>query len=460
MNFQSKIRVRISSCGVLGLFTLFTFIIIGCKPKEKETEAVKTIPPNILFFILDDAGWNDVGYNGSEINTPNIDQLAKDGVILNRFYVAPTCSPTRAALLTGMPASRLGILAPISGKSEKTLPSDLITLPMALSKRGYETALFGKWHLGLKPENGPQTYGFDYSYGFLHGQIDQYSHEYKNGDASWHRNGQFINEEGHATDLIGTETIEWLRKQRDTNKPFFAQVAYSAPHFPLQEPVEWINQYSDIKNESRRKFAAAMGHVDDDIGKVMKFLKTSELLETTMILFMSDNGGMKSWYPNTQYNGKHGPNDVLGDNTPLRDYKASNYEGGIRVPAILYWKGKWQAKVSNDLISVTDVMPSILQLAKVEIPTSVEGQPVFDFIAKGKAFENEIYIRGHKQQSLIKGDWKLVHTPFGDQEGNYELYHIVKDPEEKQEVSSQNSEITREYIQILNQHILKDSNEP
>ncbi|PCJ82749.1 MAG: hypothetical protein COA49_00095 [Bacteroidetes bacterium] len=130
------------------------------------------VPPNILVIIADDAGWNDVGYNGSEIHTPNIDFLAKNGVQLNRFYAYPTCSPSRAAFLTGRPASRMGILAPISGKSEKSLPDSLATLPQQLKQLNYETAIFGKWHLGLKPSSGPKAYGFDYSYGFLHGQLD------------------------------------------------------------------------------------------------------------------------------------------------------------------------------------------------------------------------------------------------------------------------------------------------
>src|SRR5699024_4101161 len=131
--------------------------------------------PNILVITADDAGWSDVGYHGSEIETPSIDSLAASGVALDRFYVAPTCSPTRAAFLTGRPASRMGIIAPISGTSEKTLPDSIATLPQLLQQAHYETALIGKWHLGLQPENGPGAHGFYYSYGFLHGQIDQYT---------------------------------------------------------------------------------------------------------------------------------------------------------------------------------------------------------------------------------------------------------------------------------------------
>ena len=454
MKFLSKIKISI-----LGGILLIAFcILLGCgiKTKPEDTESQRELP-NILFVILDDAGWNDVGYNGSEIRTPHIDELAKNGLQLNRFYVAPTCSPTRAALLTGMPASRLGILAPISGKSEKTLPDSIITLPAQLKTMGYQTALFGKWHLGLQPANGPSAYGFDYSYGFLHGQIDQYSHEYKNGDSSWHRNGEFISEEGHATDLIGKETINWLRYKRDSLKPFFAQVAYSAPHFPLQEPKEWVETYAEIENDSRRDFAAAMSHVDDDMGKLLAELKAMELSENTLIIFMSDNGGIENWYPEKQYEGKHGPNDVLGDNTPLRNWKSSNYEGGIRVPAIISLKGKFKAGVSNEFISVTDLMPSILEMVNADIPSNVEGAAIFDDLVNGAQLKNEIYIRGQKQQSLIKAPWKLVRTPGqGKRSAEFELFHIENDPEESKNLSNMMPGRVSELKKLMAIHMNRD----
>jgi arylsulfatase B len=159
-------------------------------------------PPNILIFVSDDTGWNDVGYHNSEIKTPNIDRLVEHGVELDNFYVSPVCSPTRAALLTGRLPSRYGILEPIALRSKQTLPQDTVTLAEFLRRNGYQTAITGKWHLGLRPEVGPKKYGFDYSYGYLHGQLDQYTHFYKNGNRTWHRNDEFMNEEGHATDLI------------------------------------------------------------------------------------------------------------------------------------------------------------------------------------------------------------------------------------------------------------------
>ena len=198
-------------------------------------------------FVADDAGWHDVGYHGSEINTPNIDKLAEDGVELNQFYVYPTCSPSRASLLTGKYASRFGIGEPIAMKSKQVLPTNVETLPEALKKEGYQTAITGKWHLGLSLESGPSHYGFDYSYGFLHGQIDQYTHRYKNGDRSWYRNDKFVDEKGHATDLITNEAIKYITNIRDKSKPFFIYIPYSVPHYPLQEEEKWVKPYKNIK---------------------------------------------------------------------------------------------------------------------------------------------------------------------------------------------------------------------
>src|SRR5262249_50040567 len=157
--------------------------------------------PNILVIVADALGWRDIGYHDSDIRTPNLDRLAKAGVRLERNYVYPTCSPTRAGILTGRNPSRFGIHGPIDGRSELALPKETMTLSRVLHDRGYETALCGKWHLGLRPEVGPRKYGFDHSYGYLHGQIDQLTHRYKNGDRTWHRDDVFIDEQGHATDL-------------------------------------------------------------------------------------------------------------------------------------------------------------------------------------------------------------------------------------------------------------------
>lgn len=452
---------------ILIILPLIIFSVITCfsfknekktfEVNQKTSKALLTEKPNFLIIIADDAGWKDMSFHGSEIQTPHLDQLAKNGIQLERFYVNPTCSPSRASLLTGMPASRIGIVAPISGRSEKTLPDTIVTLPQALKKANYQTALMGKWHLGLSPESGPEAYGFDYSYGFLHGQIDQYSHHYKNGDPSWHRQGKLMEEEGHATDLITQEALKWLDQQEENN-PFFLQLAYSAPHIPLQEPEQWKEKYSFIKNESRRDYAAAMAHLDEAIGQVLQHLDSLGLKENTIVLFMSDNGAQENWNPTTQYEGKYGPNNQLGSNQPLRDYKTSNYEGAIRVPAIISWNDA-EVEKNQNYISVIDVMPTFLELAEVEIPEQVEGESLTSILKEKTNEHHNIYVRGHKQESLIQPPWKLVRTRHLDSETEFELFNIEEDPSEEKNVIQQYSIIAEKMKQAIAKQFSKDAKE-
>ena len=164
---------------------LFAALIFGAptalEAARQQADVAKR-PPNFVILIADDLGWRDIGYHQSEIHTPNLDRLARDSVRLERYYVYPACSPTRAGLLTGRNPSRFGIEAPIAGRSEETLPDGTMTLARALKTRGYTSTLVGKWHLGLRPETGPRRFGFDRSYGYFHGQIDPITHLYKNGD--------------------------------------------------------------------------------------------------------------------------------------------------------------------------------------------------------------------------------------------------------------------------------------
>lgn len=411
--------------------------------------------------MADDAGWNDVGYHGSEIRTPNIDRLAENGVVLDQFYVCPTCSPTRASLLTGRPPSRFGILAPIGGNSKQALPQDAMTLPKLLGNQGYNTALIGKWHLGLRPEVGPNQYGFQYTYGYLHGQIDQFSHEYKFGDKSWHRNGEFFDEEGHATDLIANEAVRFIKEMRDKKKPFLLDVCFSVPHFPLQEEDKWIDPYRDsIADDSRRVFAASMTHMDSAVGRILQTLKDENLEENTLIIFISDNGGQDKWIPTPrEYEGRHGPNLVLGDNTPLRDWKNSLYEGGIRVPAIVRWPGKLKPGTISQMTSVADILPTIafLTASQDDLSEEVEGENIWSVLKDNQKLpQRDFYWRAHNQIALRHGDWKLLHQSPNPEEGTTELYNIAQDPYEKEDVAIKHPDIVKDLFRRLKEHAEKD----
>ncbi|MCD6395586.1 MAG: arylsulfatase, partial [Planctomycetes bacterium] len=336
----------------------------GCTTLPAQSGQRADSKPNILYIIADDLGWADVSYQGSRIHTPNIDALAKNGVALNQHYVMPTCTPTRVGLMTGQYPSRYGVLAPAYGQ---IFDPDTVTLAEALRRKGYSTAISGKWHMGSPPECVPTKFGFQSSYGYFAGQIDPYTHLYKTGTKTWHRNDELFEEAGHATDLITDEAVRIIRGRH--GKPFFLYVAYSVPHYPLHEPDEWLDMYKDIESESRRWYAASVTHMDAGIGKIVQAVDNAGLRGNTLIVFVSDNGAQKSWHSETQYKGRYAnkPHTVLGDNRPLRGWKGDVFEGGIRVPGLVNWPKRLKPGKTDAPIHIVDWMPTLCALAGVEM---------------------------------------------------------------------------------------------
>jgi arylsulfatase B len=451
---------RIKSHIAMGLTSLIIPSLISCNQANNSKKDNKQ--PNILVIIADDLGWNDVGYHGSEIKTPTIDKLAGEGIEFNHFYVCSVSSPTRASLLTGRYPSRYKILSPLADKAG--LPAGTITLATLLNKNGYDTGISGKWHLGTVAEARPLNYGFNSSYGYLRGQIDPYTHLYKDGNRTWHRNDILTDEEGHATDLITEEAVRFLSKPRDKDKPFFLYVAYSVPHYPLDEPEEWINMYDQtIENESRRKYAAAVTHMDNAIAKILENLKHKELENNTMVIFLSDNGGQKSWYSPTQYNGKFEANDVLGDNRPLKDWKTSLYEGALRVPAVMIWPGKLDHMKIEDPIYVADIFPTLANIAGISIKDelNIDGINFWPAINGGSFIEERsIYWKLNNGLALKKGDWKLIHKGNKLKEGKNELYNIKADPYETNDLSLEQKDKVIELTKALKHQLSMDKKLP
>ncbi len=395
-------------------------------------------PPNIVVLIADDLGWNDVGYHGSQIRTQNLDRLAAGGVRLEHHYVYPTCSPSRAGLLTGCNPVRFAISAPIADRSEDALPKDTVTLARMLKSRGYFTALAGKWHLGLRQQVGPRQYGFDQTYGYFHGQIDQYSHLYKNGDRTWHRNDSFIEEEGHATDLIAAEAVRTIKSPRE--QPLFLWVGFSVPHHPVQEEAQWQDPYrQSIQDPSRRMYAASVAHMDAAVGRIVTALDESGQLDSTLIFFTSDNGGQQDYASSTEYGGKYGPYPTLGDNRPLRGWKGDLYEGGIRVPAFVYWRGTLRPALIPERVSLLDWFPTFASLAGAKIAEDwkIEGRNVWSVLSR----ENDavaapvFYWKTDSAQALLEGDWKLIVPGAGG--SGAELYNLADDPNEQKNLAAE-----------------------
>jgi arylsulfatase A-like enzyme len=436
-------RRRLSGGLVLSLF------LSGWLPEARAGRADR--PPNFLVIVADDLGWRDVGYHGSEVRTPTLDRLAHGGVRLERHYVYPTCSPTRAGLLTGRNPSRFGIRGPIDGRSRDALPADVPNLARVLKARGYDTALVGKWHLGLRPEVGPRRYGFDRSYGYLHGQLDQYTHRYKNGDRTWHRDDAFVDEEGHATDLITAEAVRFLAAER--RGQFFLVVGFSVPHHPVQGEAEWVEPYrSATPDPSRRLFAASVTHMDAAVGRVVEALGRSGRLRDTLILFTSDNGGQRDYRSQTEYGGRHGPYPTLGDNRPLRGWKGELYEGGVRVPAFVSWPGTYGPAAVDRVTGYLDVLPTFARLAGADLEPNwrLEGRDIGLLLAGGPPPPaSTLFWDTGTQAAVLRGDWKLIGSKPGP--GAVELYNLENDPAEGHDLAGQEPDRVRALRQILDE---------
>lgn len=425
-------------------FSLFAF---SCAAPAAER-------PNILFLIADDLGWADVGWHGSEIETPNLDRLAKAGVILDQHYVTPMCSSTRACLLSGRYSTRFGL---DGATNDQVFPFGMTTLASALQSLGYDTGLSGKWHLGSKPEWGPQKFGFDRSYGSFAGGVDQYTHLYKKGpfQKTWHRNHEYIDERGHAehaTDVIAREAALWMiAHTMERRKPWFIQVAFTAVHVPIQEPDKWVNRYAGkIENESRRRYAACATHMDDRIGAIVETLESTGQLENTLIIFTSDNGGSGPWKPTGLYPGKYEACPVLGSNAPLRGRKGTVYEGGIRVPAFVYWPKRLKGgRVMKSPVHIVDWMPTLLNLTGYEFKKDLgfDGEDIWPLLTwySPSPGPRTLYFKRGNHFALRHGDWKLVVS----EKERIELFDLATDPNEATDLAKSRPEKMAELMNLL-----------
>jgi len=408
--------------------------------------------PNIIVIIPDDMGWSDVGYHGSDIKTPHIDQLAASGVRMNQHYVMPTCTPTRVSLMTGKYPSRYGIMGPAYGE---VIDLGDPTLATVLQENGYFTAIAGKWHMGSPPYT-PLKYGFQSSYGYFDGQIDPYTHEYKKETAltdrrSWHRNDAYLDEEGHVTDLLTTEAIRIIEEKSET--PFFLYLAHHVPHYPLDEPDEWLNRYSDKDMFSPRKlFAASVTHMDDAIGKIIDALERTGQRRNTLILFTSDNGGQHSWHSDTEYRGKYAskPHDVLGNNYPLRGWKGDLYEGGIRVPAFVNWPGRLQPGIIDAPVHISDWFPTFCELIGIETTAYqiLDSQSIWPLLVNHEQSPGKrpIYWKIKSHYAIREGNWKLL---INRNSNEVELYDLKHDFRETRNLSDANPEKVAHMLELL-----------
>jgi arylsulfatase A-like enzyme len=409
--------------------------------------------PNIVIILADDLGNADLGYRGSDIKTPNIDQLASGGVRLESFYGMPVCTPSRAELMTGRYAMRYGLETLVIFPSHiYGLPTDERTLAQALKDVGYDTAMVGKWHLGHADQKyWPQNRGFDHFYGNLVGEVDYFTKE-RGGIIDWQRDGKFLKEDGYYTTLIGNEAVSII-ENHDIAKPLFLYVASLAPHAPYQAPKEAVEAYKGLAgDEHRHIYAAMITALDTQVGRIVAALKQKNMLDNTLLIFSSDNGGATSALFAT---GARSPEEreesggvELGAQPPasngeLRGGKGSLHEGGVRVPTIFYWPGKLDPRLVNEPLAMVDIMPTVLALAGAQGSPDhpFDGKDIWPTVAAGQPSpHDDILINVEAFRGAIrKGNWKLVKIALLP--GKTELFDLSKDPGEQNNVADQFPEI-------------------
>lgn len=446
--------------GLLGLF------LVQCNSAKKTEDPG---PPNIVFILADDLGFADLGFTGSDSHqTPNIDRLATEGTYFDYACSSqPTCQPSRISIMTGKYPARVGAvshgsLRGVEGRGNE-LPFEEVTLGNALQMSGYTTAHIGKWHIGTG-ENGPINRGFDVDIasnqfccppGYFAPFVSTSHGDYRDGlamipDLDDREPGEYL------TDCLADEAVKFIGEKHE--KPFFINLAFHSVHTPLEAKEETVNKYKELIGpetiHNHAVYAAMVEHLDDGVGRVLKALEDNGLTENTLVVFTSDNGG--ACYQD------------ITVNYPLRDGKASSYEGGYRVPLIIKWPGVTQAgSTCSERVVGYDFYPTFLAIAggegDPEHNKHVDGVDLSPLLRNPKAslaerefhwlkylslihFKIPIVDRNRCVETVIKGDWKLMEffeMPDGYQH-HFELYNLKADPSETTDLAGEFPEIVEE----------------
>jgi len=416
---------------------------LGCSKTVDKSNASK---PNLIVIMTDDMGYADVGFNGcTDIPTPNIDRIADQGVKFTEGYVTfPVCGPSRAGFLTGRYQDRFGFTTnpsidpgnPISG-----LPVEEETMAQVLRKANYKSAIIGKWHMGTHPNFHPLERGFDYFYGFLSGGHNYYHDELYLNDLSevtkkweWYRtkiieNRTKVETDDYLTDELSDAAVRYINKQTDSEQPFMLYLAYNAPHTPLQATEKYLSRFPNIEDKKRKTYAAMVSAVDDGVGRVLKSLEETGVEENTIVVFLSDNGGA---------------HNNASNNGPLRGLKGDLFEGGIRVPFAMQWKGVIPAgKTYEKAISSLDIMATVVAHTNVKISTErpLDGVNLIPYLIGENDGEPHDYLFWRKWEqnamAIRHGNYKLVAN--SDQDSNApEMYDMSTNVDEQNNLKSSN----------------------
>lgn len=419
--------------------------------------------PNVVILLADDLGWNAVGYHSNWAETPNIDGLASQGIELDRFYVAPMCTPTRAGLMTGRYPIRFGLARSVIPPYRNFgLPVEERTLADALADAGYNhRGIFGKWHLGHHQAKWhPLARGFTDFEGHYNGAIDYFDLT-RDGERDWHVDFEPSNKQGYATDLIADAACNFIRQAAAGDAPYFCYVPFGAPHSPFQAKPEDIARYAKDENASREDILKAMiWNMDQGIGRILETIAESGEEDNTQVWFMSDNGGVREFKSNNQ---------------PLRGSKLTTFEGGIRVAACVRWPAQWQGQGGRkleDMLGYIDVMPTVLASAGMD-PTvgqvkgrELDGINLCDLLAgTDDHFPKRDWYSYHGQSgpdsetiAIHTGHWKLIVNGPDIRSGTITaqhqtwLYKLPDDLLEKHNVAAEHLEVVNELFEKLVAH--------
>lgn len=437
------------------------FIVIAQMATQRMTSQIhnegKKEKPNVIIILVDDLGYMDVGFNGcKDIPTPNIDRIATNGVKFTDGYVTySVCGPSRAGLITGRYQDRFGfgrnpLFAP--NDIEQGLPLTEETLATVLKREGYHNMAIGKWHLGGHKELRPLKRGFDEFFGFLTGghyyfpedwvlnDLSELTNQYSAYKTKLLRNDTRINETEYLTDALSREAVNFVKAKK--GKPFFLYLAYNAPHTPLQATEKYLNRFKNIKDKKRRTYAAMVSAVDDGVGLILDQLEKTGLDKNTIVYLLSDNGGPEI------HNGS--------DNGPLREGKGWLYEGGVRVPFAMQWKGTIPGGTvyHNPIISL-DIFATVSAMAGAKPKNKLDGVNLIPFITGEKQSRPHkmLYWRQYDKGSyaIRAGDTKLINADGKSEE----VFNLKNDKGEGINNISDQEKEAKKSLKLINKWMSK-----
>ncbi len=419
------------------LYVIFLLIFISCDTEKDNKE----ISPNIVFIFADDLGYGDLSsYGASDINTPNIDFIGKNGIKFTDFYsVSSVCTPSRAGMLTGRYPQRFGLNGVLFPDSHTGLPSSEYTIAELLRDSGYKTGMVGKWHLGHKYEFLPLQQGFDFFYGIPYSN-DMASTVYFAGNDVV----DYYPDQSQMTKKLTEEAVKYIDRNKENN--FYLYVAHPMPHVPIYVSEKFRG------SSDRGLYGDVIQELDWSVGEIIKRLEELNILDETLVIFSSDNGPWLTM------------RDMGGSAGELRNGKMYTFEGGMRVPTLAMMKGLIPEGIeSNEIISQLDWMPTFASLSRSQIPKEViiDGDDITE-ILRGNSFEYErdyLFFDYEKLEAYRRGDWK-VKLPYEGWPGSWYkspidshdtlLFNLRKDPGEKNNIFDSNREMAKSLIDLMN----------